>query len=217
MEYLVAPEPTTQATTNNRQNHVIVCTHAPTHLQSFLPFLPWDTPDDNEAQIPQAAIASVMWAAFRIEDDSDVCDEDLVVSLLQPSTLMTAVLKLLEQGFNFTIEATSWADARQRLKHHVSSKDDGVFSLTQADINDIEPGTANAGPAKTRHIKNLTLGEMREELSNSTAPICTFEVFASPREVLTQRYDADLPFMRLVESIDNNHKIHDSNMLSMAA
>ena len=128
MEYLVAPDATVQDTTNNRQNHVIVCTDAPTYLQSFVPFLPWDTPDDKEAQIPQAAIASVMWAAFRMEDESDACDEDLAVSLLQPSTMMNAVLKLQEQGFDFTIEATSWADARQRLKHFVSTKKDGVYS-----------------------------------------------------------------------------------------
>ena len=102
MEYLVAPDATVQDTTNNRQNHVTVCTDAPTYLQSFVPFLPWDTPDDKEAQIPQAAIASVMWAAFRMEDESDACDEDLAVSLLQPPTMMNAVLKLQEQGFDFT-------------------------------------------------------------------------------------------------------------------
>ena len=107
MEYLVAPDATMQAMTNDRHNYVIVCANVPTHLQAFLPFLSWDTPDDNEAQIPQVTITSVIWAAFRMEDDSDACDEDLAVSLLQPSTMMNAVLKLLEQGLDFTTEATS--------------------------------------------------------------------------------------------------------------
>ena len=214
MDWQVAPAATLEDTTANRGLHLILCSSSNPLLRQLVPSLPWqDGPTDNSALISYAAAASVMWAAFKMNDNSSASTATLLYSLLKPSAMARTLNKLYALKFDFTNHG-GVNSAVTRLQAFVAPLSDVDFMLSDTDLEPIEPGPVTAVNEKLRWILDMQLGQWVAH-SGSTTPICLFETLCAPRETLDRRYDVDMPCMRTLTQADRAIRQSDTMVKGM--
>ena len=201
-------------TTRTRGLHDILCTSAKPLLRQLVPSLPWrEGPTDNSALISYAAAASVMWAAFKLDDNSAACTATLLYSLLKPSTMARALNKLQALKFDFS-DPCELSLAQTRLQAFVARHDDAAFMLSDTDLESVDPGAENLLRVDTRWIRDIELGQWVTQ-GFSTKPLCLLEIFTAPRETIANRYDPDLPCVRTFTQVERSIRQSDAVVKSM--
>lgn len=214
MDWLVAPEADTDATTTARGLHEILCNSSNPLLRQLVPSLPWhDGPTNTSALIPYAGAASVMWAGFKMPDDSTACPTNIFFKLLKPTTMARALNKLQALKFDFSTPL-EYTPATLKIQAFVAESPDPAFILHEADLETIAPGALDLLPTGARWIRDIESGQFTAHLA-STAPLCIFEVLTAPRETTVTRYDANLPCMRTMTQMERALRQSDSEIFNM--
>ena len=203
------------ATTVAQGDYTIRC-QANHPLCVAAPWLPWrKAPGDTSvALLSTAAAASVMWSAMKADGDDDF-EADLMCNILDVTAMDKACRQLTADEFKWDEERTHDV-LIIALSTFVASRSHSAYTLTQESLQSIDPGPISKHPKHaSAWITAIQVTHFATGPSESLWPLTHFEVVASPRTQLKDRYEKDMPMMRVAATVACTLQQHDTTMAAM--
>ena len=171
-------------------------------LRIYCPMLPFvDGPLKDYTDLPYAAAASVLWAAFWSPAGSAVDQESLANIILDDSAMEEAQQKLCDLQFSTTAFASASAAAAAIAKFVLCHTDEPAFILTDTKTLGITAKTATHAPnPDMSYVDDFSLGMVKTDTC-SFVNMGILELVLAPRIIPEQRYDEGLQFMQAMVTL----------------